>query len=384
MSEVTVNDLPATRVSLLLPRVGVWSADVEVDSDEALTGAVTLSIQGRTWRGVVLRGAVYEGTWRGRLVGGAGGLTRSVEAVAQRGSTLALALADVLRAAGETLAATSGDLSAVAPLWHRFAAPAADAVADVARAAGYAWRFLPDGTLWMGAETWPTVAPTDPPEVISETPEVGRVVLFGDAAYDVAPGVTLSLPDRDPVRVGCVEHQVSVDDARTVLLAEPSTEPAGRLLAALTTLVARLTRRIDRVALYPARVVSQAADGTLDVVPDDPRLPAASGVPIRAGLPGVRVTVPAGARVLLTYAAGDPRWPVAALWELGTVTQLAVNGGTRKTARDGESVARSDAFGTWITNVTSAINSLTTPTTITAPVGAIGAVDGGASEVRLP
>lgn len=96
--------------------------------------------------------------------------------------------------------------------------------------------------------------------------------------------------------------------------------------------------RLDLLALYPARVVSQGADGRLDLVPEDARIAPCSGVPLRYGAPGLSATVPAGGRVLLGYEHGDPGRPYAALWEPGTVTALSVNGGTEKAAREGHSV----------------------------------------------
>ena len=108
------------------------------------------------------------------------------------------------------------------------------------------------------------------------------------------------------------------------------------LLNSITRIVDRLVgRRLDHLALYPARVVSQAANaGPLDLVPDDPRAPSCQGVPY-VSLPGVRLVVPAGTRVLLGYAGGDPSQPRALLWELGDVTRLVVDGGTHPAAREG-------------------------------------------------
>lgn len=75
--------------------------------------------------------------------------------------------------------------------------------------------------------------------------------------------------------------------------------------------------RLDYLARYPSRVVSQS--GTkLELKPDDSRIPGLKGVPIRLGIPGLAVTVPAGARVLLAFEAGDPSKPIAEIWESGT------------------------------------------------------------------
>lgn len=150
----------------------------------------------------------------------------------------------------------------------------------------------------------------------------------------------------------------------------------------ITTSLRRLVeafvgRRLDHLALYPATVVQQRADGTLDLSPEDPRVPSCQGVPIRLGLPGVTVTVPAGGRVLLGYENGSPARPYASLWESGTVTQISVNGGTHGAAREGHAVARSAAFATWITAVSAATGAA-------APAGAIGAISEGSGVLRLP
>lgn len=75
--------------------------------------------------------------------------------------------------------------------------------------------------------------------------------------------------------------------------------------------------RLDYLARYPARVVSQ--DGNrLELKPDDPRIPGISGVPIRVGVLGMVVEVPSGSRVLLAFEGGDPSRPIAEIWESGT------------------------------------------------------------------
>jgi len=82
--------------------------------------------------------------------------------------------------------------------------------------------------------------------------------------------------------------------------------------------------RMDYLATYQCRAVAQNADGTLELLPDDSRLPSYSKVPIRYGVPGVSATVAGGARVLLEFASGNPQKPIASLWESASVTILTV------------------------------------------------------------
>lgn len=147
-----------------------------------------------------------------------------------------------------------------------------------------------------------------------------------------------------------------------------------------------------------ARVVAQNGDGSLELVPDDARLPPLSGVPVRYGVPGMRAEVPEGARVLLEFIAGDPSKPIASLWEttgatklyLDTTGDVVVNGGTAKVARVGDNVA---AAGTtippagmqgWMAAVTSTINApfLPGPGPIPAPPSTIGAIAEGADRFK--
>ena len=150
----------------------------------------------------------------------------------------------------------------------------------------------------------------------------------------------------------------------------------GRLLAGLEKIVRRITRRVDFCALYPARVLSQNADGTLELAPESETLPAMQAVSYRT-IPGVALTVPAGSRVLLGFEDADPARPVALLWELGTVTRLAVNGSTTRAAREGDDVTRTNDMQTWMQSVSTALGILSTPTVI-------GTVSEGSDVVRIP
>lgn len=379
MAEITLQHgtttAAVTHLSLLVPRVGQWTADVTLDVDAGPSGPCTLSLDGRTYRGHVVRGAAYAGAWRGRIVGSAA-LLGTAPATALQGATLALVLRDLAGAVGITLAADMAPLDAVAPRWHRHEGSASAAVADIARAAGYAWRVRPDGILWLGSDTWATVTPASPVDVLDELPEAGRITLGGDT-LDIAPGTTLALRGRDPVRVGVVEHRATADDVQTVVIAEPVTTERGGLLAALGRLLAPLTRRVDYTALWPARVVAQRADGTLDLHPDSARVAPCQSVPYRT-LRGLSVDVAAGARVLLGYEGGDPARPYALAWELGDATALRVNGGSRSTARDGDSVSVTIPAGAVL------VSSPGGPIPNALPISLSGTITSGTAVLRLP
>jgi len=380
MAEITLTPtggapVAVTSLSLILPRVGMWTADVALDAAAGPTGACVLALDGLSWAGGVVRGAVVDGVWRGRLAGSPA-LLGAAPATALRGATLALVLRDLAAAVGVGLASDLGALDAAAPSWHRHEGQASQAVADVARAAGYPWRVRADGLVWMGPETWPTFAPAAAVDVLDELAEAGRLTLGGDV-LGILPGQTLALRGRDPLRVGGVEHRATADDLQTVVLADHTPTERGGLLAALERLRGRLSRRVDYAGLYPARVVEQRGDGTLDLVPDSARVAPCQAVPYRT-LRGLSVDVPAGARVLLGYEGADPSRPYALAWELGDATAVRVNGGSTRAAREGDSVSVTIPAGAVL------VSSPGGPVPSPAPITLTGTITSGTTALRLP
>lgn len=380
----TLNALPLLSLHLVVPRVGAWTADVEVDGDAgpADGAAATLDLDGRVWRGTVVRGAAPYGRWSGRVVGGAGGLMRDLPAVALANTTLRAVLEEALRAAGETIAPTSDALTAAVARWHRTRAPGSTAVAEVARAAGLPWRVLADGTVWVGAETWAALAVADV-DVMGREPVVGCTELAGDAALDILPGRTVTL-DGAAVRVGGVTHRLDGVALRTSVLEEREDVAGGRLMAAFEAVVRRITRRLDFSGSYAATVVQQAAGGgNLDIRPEDPRRPSCQNVPYRT-LPGLMVEIPTGSRVSFTYEDADPRRPIVTLWEPATAAgKWTVYGGTHRAAREGHSVSVTIPIGAvQITNpaLPAVPPTIPNPTAITLT----GTITDGADELLIP
>lgn len=372
----TIQGHPIASCVLTQPRVGVWVADIEADVDEIITGAVVIDFGGVSWRGTVARGGVELGRWSGRVVGGAGGLGAVLGPAAFADTDLRAVLTETLRDAGEELAAASATLDATVARWARVAGPASHTVADVARAAGCAWRVLRDGTVWVGTETWDELALGADLDVQGGEPRTGIWHLAGDAALSITPGRTVTL-DGQTVRVGAVEHRLLEVSLQTKVFEERPVDPSNRLMAAFEGVIARATRRIDHLALYPGRVVAQDGDGPLDIELDDARFALPRGIPYRT-LPGIALTVPAGTRVLVGFEGGDPTKPYASLWELGDVTQLALAGGTARAAREGHAVR--------VTLPTGALIPLGSPggPLPAAPLTLDGTITEGTDALRLP
>ena len=97
---------------------------------------------------------------------------------------------------------------------------------------------------------------------------------------------------------------------------------AERLKAALRAMLQEF--RVDYLALYPATVLKDYGDMTLDLRADNPNLPELVKVPLRTFLPGVSVEVLPNSRVLLGFENGDPARPVAQLFDGGSLKNLTI------------------------------------------------------------
>jgi hypothetical protein len=89
-----------------------------------------------------------------------------------------------------------------------------------------------------------------------------------------------------------------------------------RLKSAFLSLAKAARPDADYCAFYRARVLSQ--DGsTVDVRPEDRRLPDMGKVPLRTGVPGVATTAKPGTYVLIGFENGRPDGAFAMIWDWG-------------------------------------------------------------------
>lgn len=309
---VTFEGSPVLAASLLLPMNGAWTATLEVGTETVpeVGATVTLELPGSVrYIGRVHEAGLFAERLHVRLTGSPNEWGRLVDVKHYRNSDGDQAMRDL---GVQTEAPLELDL----PFWTRPLGTIGDAVQALARIAGVNWRVLSNGTVRIREEAPFTVQP-DAIEISRDSAR-GIVEVAPDFAV-IQPGV---LVGED--QVGDVVYTFGEDGLRCRYYTQAR--------ASLRGTIERIVRWVLRDAFYlgqfSAQVVAQGPDGTLDLMPDDSRLRAQGlqAVPIRHGLPGVKVQVTPGSRVLLGFDGGDPRKPYAALWHEGNVLSIELGG----------------------------------------------------------
>lgn len=216
---LTANGYPVIELTLRMPLSGLWVASLDVASDEALEGSLTLAQAGSgvELTGYVVSSGVVAGTCRLEAVGGAGGLVTDVEARSYQGVTARDVASELLAAVGETLdsSSTRSTVTTSLPYWTRAAGRATTALSRLADALGARWRVRPSGAVWLGLDTFPEYVDEEALELDRDA-RAGSV-LVGAESIGLVPGVTFRGD-----RVGRVEHYFSRSDPlRTVYWTVP-------------------------------------------------------------------------------------------------------------------------------------------------------------------
>ncbi len=359
MSSATANGLNVLVGTIRAPRVGVWQAEVELDGEDAskANGSITLVTGSVTWKGTAIESGAFVGRVKVRMFGGAGGLGKATAARFYHAIPARTVITDLLGEGGETLSSTSdaGKLGTILPFWTRHAGTVSEGLGNVLDEIGATWRVLPDGTIWIGTETWPAATAADV-VVESEDPKDSRIV-FSSTDPSLLPGTTFR--DR---KVSRVEHAISASKTRTTAWFDSGEAAADPLRAALDVLVRQATKHFDFYAIRAGKVVSQNGDGTLEIKLDDADMPGMSKVPIAYGVPGISAKVKKGARVHVSFADGSPTKPRAVVIDSAEVIELQVNTGMVKVAGASDFVALAQKVDTAVQNIITAFNAHVHPT----------------------
>lgn len=214
MSLVTLQGLPVLSLLLTRPLVGAWQAIAEVDyqdSTEAFDGLLELKDERVTYSGTALNHGTISGVARLQMVGGRGGLVKELERAQHfRNVTVRTLLDSLLAAAGERLDATSTRdvMDRRVAFWSFPCERVSVLLSELGDRLGVAWRVLPNGNVWFGADTFPTVADDVAATFFElDRDDAASNVLLATSSLELGPGVTSG-----GRRVGRIEHSFSRDE----------------------------------------------------------------------------------------------------------------------------------------------------------------------------
>lgn len=380
MSTILLGENLLSSLRIRLPLYGAWTAEC-VHADPATvptTGSrVEITLGSQTFSGTVYRtSSLGDMSWDTYVIGGAGALQTTLDPIYYSQAPSVQVLGDALEQAGEEL---SGDVSTPATLdsWTRTARTLGQELDLLQDALAFdGWRVLSDGTIWIGIESWPVATLASDVDVMSAGADDG-VVTIACEDPTILPGSTW-----EGARICEVVHNVTAKSSRSQLWLGDVDREAGALIG-------MSGQSPDMAACWPYVVKSQAPDGTVDLSPEDARLPELSGIPILHGIPGCSSEVPAGAGCLVGFKGGSSGVPYIAAWLPGAASSLALVANRVDLGTDpgGSALALATLGNAELTKIASSIQNLalailscsplTPPTviygTVTCPKGDVSA-----------
>lgn len=300
MTTATLAGATVTRATIVIPRWGIWWADVQVSSGDTLSGRVEFKIEDLTLSGTIAHGGPYRSVGWYRVVGGAAGWRTQITERAYRaevGVKLSTVLRDAATAAGETLGTVAD--RRIGPAYVRLAG---DASSVLEALAPEAWHVDAAGVTQVGIRPSAKYAPTY--RLIAKRPDRALVTIAPDSLATLTPGAQLEGLEAYSVRI-----ELSPNELRAHVWGE-LTNPGDRLLGAMRSMVELFTARTAYHAPYEYRVISSSA-GYCDLRPvrSAKGLPDLSNVPMRAGVPGGGGEPLEGSTAHVAFSDGDPTRP---------------------------------------------------------------------------
>jgi hypothetical protein len=318
MSTILLDNNTLSQLRLRLPLYGAWTAEcVHADPEAvpAVGSRVQITLESQTFSGTVYRTTnLGDMSWDTYIIGGAGKLQSYLSPKFYLNVNSREVLTDALSAVGEIASPTISGTSVYFPLiaWtrtRRTLGQELDALVKDLYLNG--WRILSDGSVWLGEEIWQEATVSADVDTMSAGADDGVLVLACEDPT-VLPGQTWQ-----GAQVAEVIHSVSAKSTRTQLWLGDTDREAGALLG-------MVGQSLIQNSCWPYVVIRQAADGTVDLSPEDGRLPDLSGIPIYHGIPGCYSTIPAGTVCLVGFPEVGTELPRIVSWLPGPATNLAL------------------------------------------------------------
>lgn len=307
------------RGSIFHPARGAWVADIEVNTDAAITGTQTLSLPGLDLVGTVVEGGVVGVRQKMRVVAGRGGLGKDVKGQPFNRAQVRTVVNYLLGQVGETLDAQSDAavLGQQLAHWTHRTGSCGRGLDLLMDAIGSTWYVTPAGAIHIGDRAW--LDSTVEAAILSEDQrEQLRVVSALEGT--VQPGTTF-----EGDRVTSVEHIVNGNGARSIVRWGGE---GNAFDDALGDLVRHHQERT--LPLYGAEVVVQHSDGSLDLKPTHDEVgPGWQRVPLYL-VGTATVKVQPGARCVVEFLDNDPQQPFVRSFLSGTFLEQSTSATTLK------------------------------------------------------
>jgi hypothetical protein len=189
---LTVSGIPVLSLSLAMPILGPWHANIELSTETAPESPIVITDGTNSFSGTLVpnRSGFRGNAFLARVIGGAGGLGTILDVAHYNEAKVRLMLADILSGAGETGSEVSDGPTLESELiaWSRARATAGTALTMLAEKVGAGWRVLDDGSVWFGPETFPEPQEALAFEALDPDPIDAARVIAGEA-LSLRPGM---------------------------------------------------------------------------------------------------------------------------------------------------------------------------------------------------
>lgn len=335
----SVAGFPIVAGQLTLPLIGVWTADLQLQGEESLSGTVSVVIGNLTLLGSVYRSESYGGQTMCRLVGGAGEWRQQVKAQgygSSNGIMLSTVLNDAASAAGEQINIANDQ--SIGNGYARFAfdqSVASDVLWHMI-SLGFlsSWYVAPSGVTMTAA--WPSAAVQTPFTVTEQKTDAGVAVIATEDYVSWLPGCTFTSPLLSGTFTSSGVHYEWKPDGTfrfEVFTQTSATDTGDRVLGPIQQII---QKEIAPTRLYGKYryTISNPSTSTIDCSPKNTNLglPTLQNVPLMSDSIST-YTPPNGGDCIIEFL--DGYIPVCS-WTAGTATVVNLLGGSNPVARLGD------------------------------------------------
>jgi hypothetical protein len=340
MSDITLNGERVISGTITFPYYGPWVADVILATATDIVPAVTLIVGDLTLSGTVVRQASFTSSRSARIVGGGGGWRKTLPARGyshEAGVKLSSVLGDAARESGERIMVASDRT-----IGKHYARDIGKAERVLAFELGGQWWVDPQGVTQIVARSAaPIVTPFN---VIAWSGGKGLFEIASEYLTSWQPGRTFTSPTVPTVQT-IASVTIEVDNAGKLRLHVLNTDGG---IDRLRTNLRALTRseRPSIIGVWEYTVIAGTSE-TVDISPDDTRMPSLSNVPMMPGLMGEVVTPTPGSKCRITFVNSDPTRPEC-IGIIGTPVLSKLSGGILGAARMTDAIQAGPFSGTII------------------------------------